>query len=219
MYNIKVLLAGDFAIMRDGSSELIRREPDIEVVGEASDGEEAVKLATECQPNVLVMDITMPKCNCIEAIKRIKELQPSISILILTTYNYDQYISTLLELGIAGYLPKCVRVHELIDAIQRVYLGGSVLHPVIASRIVEHPKFSTLTDNKAVVPLSKREIEILRLATTGISNKDLANQLNLSHRTIQVHWGNIFNKLGVASRIEAILYGLRSGWFTLQELP
>ncbi len=219
MYNIKVLLAGDFTIMRDGSAELIRREPDIEVVGEASDGEEAIKLAIESQPNVLVMDITMPKCNCIEAIKRIKELQPSISILILTTYNYDQYISTLLELGIAGYLPKCVRVHELIDAIQRVYLGGSVLHPVIASRIVENPKFSTLTDNKAVVPLSKREIEILRLATTGISNKDIANQLNLSHRTIQVHWGNIFNKLGVASRIEAILYGLRSGWFALQELP
>lgn len=195
MYKIRVLLAGDYTIMRGGTAERIQSETDMEVVGEVSDGEEALKLAIESHPNVLVMDITMPKLNCIEAIKRIKKLQPSVAILILTTYDYDQYISTLLEVGIAGYLPKCVRVHELIDAIQRVYVGGSVLHPVIASRIIEHPKFSTLTDNKAVVPLSKREIEVLRLATTSISNKDLADQLNLSHRTIQVHWGNIFNKL------------------------
>lgn len=218
MDKIKVLLAGDNEIMGESTAEIIQRETDMEVVGEASDGEEVVKLATESQPNVLVIDITMPKLNGIESIKRIKELQPSIAVLILTTYDYDQYVSTLLEVGIAGYLPKCVRVHELIDAIHQVYVGGSVLHPIIASRLIEHPKFSIPTDTKALVSLSEREMEVLRLAATGINTRDLAHQLNLSYRTIQVHWGNIFNKLGVASRLEAILYGLRRGWFTLQEL-
>ena len=219
MDKIKVLLAEDHTIVREGTREFVRRESDMEVVGEASDGEEAVKLATELQPDVIVMDIHMPKLNGIEATKRIKELYPSIAVLILTAYDYDQYIFALLEAGAAGYLLKGVRVRELIDAIRAVYAGESVLHPVVARRVIDRLISPSPTETQAITPLSKREMEVLKLAATGVSNKDIAEQLFLSPRTIQVHLGNIFNKLGVASRTEAILHGLRRGWLSLEDLP
>jgi len=219
MDKIRVLLAEDHTIVREGTREFVRRESDMEVVGEASDGEEAVKLATELQPDVIVMDIHMPKLNGIEATKRIKELYPSIAVLILTAYDYDQYIFALLEAGAAGYLLKGVRVRELIDAIRAVYAGESVLHPVVARRVIDRLISPSPTETQAITPLSKREMEVLKLAATGVSNKDIAEQLFLSPRTIQVHLGNIFNKLGVASRTEAILHGLRRGWLSLEDLP
>ncbi|MBA7628476.1 Transcriptional regulatory protein DegU [subsurface metagenome] len=219
MDKIKVLLAEDHVIVREGTREFVQREPDMEVVGEAGDGEEAVKLATELQPDVVVMDIAMPKLNGIEATKRIKELYPSIAVLILTAYDYDQYIFALLEAGAAGYLLKGVRVRELIDAIRAVYAGESVLHPVIARRVIDRLVSPSPTETQTTEPLSEREIEVLKLAAKGISNKDIAEQLFLSPRTVQAHLGNIFNKLGVASRTEAILYGLRRGWLTLEDLP
>lgn len=219
MAKIKVLLTDDHVMVREGTREFIQREPDMEVVGEASDGEEAIKLASELQPDVVVMDIAMPKLNGIEATKRIKELYPSIAVLILTAYDYDQYIFALLEAGAAGYLLKGVRVHELIDAIRAVYAGESVLHPVIARRVIDRLISPTPTETGATEPLSERETEVLKLAAQGISNKDIAEHLFLSPRTVQAHLGNIFNKLGVASRTEAILYGLRRGWLTLEDLP
>jgi len=219
MGKIRVLLAEDHVIVREGTSEFVQREPDMEVVGEAGDGEEAVKLATELQPDVVVMDIRMPKLNGVEATKRIKELYPSIAVLILTAYDYDQYIFALLEAGAAGYLLKGVRARELIDAIRAVYAGESVLHPVVARRVIERLISSSPAETKVIGPLSEREMEVLNLAAKGISNKDIAEQLFLSPRTVQVHLGNIFNKLGVASRTEAILYGLRRGWLSLEDLP
>ena len=219
MDKIRVLLANNYSITREDTAKFIQREPDMDVVAEASDGEEAIKLAIESQPNVVVMDITMPKLNGIEATKRIKKLYPSIAVLILTAYDYDQYIFNLLEAGAAGYLPKCVGVHELIDAIRAVYTGESVLHPVIARRVIEYLKSCVPTKIKTVEALTEREMEVLCLASTGINNKNIADQLLLSPRTIQGHLRHIFKKLGVASRTEAILYGLRKGWFTLQDLP
>jgi len=219
MGKIRVLLAEDHVIVREGTSEFVQREPDMEVVGEAGDGEEAVKLATELQPDVVVMDIRMPKLNGVEATKRIKELYPSIAVLILTAYDYDQYIFALLEAGAAGYLLKGVRARELIDAIRAVYAGESVLHPVVARRVIERLISPSPAETKVIGPLSEREMEVLNLAAKGISNKDIAEQLFLSPRTVQVHLGNIFNKLGVASRTEAILYGLRRGWLSLEDLP
>jgi len=219
MDKIKVLLAEDHAMVREGTREFVQREPDMEVVGEAGDGEEAIKLATELQPDVVIMDIAMPKLNGIEATKRIKELYPSTAVLILTAYDYDQYIFALLEAGAAGYLLKGVRVHELIDAIRAVYAGESVLHPVIARRVLDRLVSPSPNEAKTIGLLSEREIEVLKLAAKGISNKDIAEQLFLSPRTVQSHLGNIFNKLGVASRTEAILYGLRRGWLALEDLP
>lgn len=221
MDKIRVLLAEDHTIVRKGISEFVQREPDMEVIGEVGDGEEAIKMTAELQPDIVVMDIVMPNLNGIEATKRIKELYPSVAVLILTAYDYDQYIFALLEAGAAGYLMKGARVSELIDAIRAVYAGESVLHPVIARRVIDRmislaPKFSEPQEAEA---LSGREMEVLKLTAKGISNKEIAEQLFLSQRTVQAHLGNIFNKLGVASRTEAVLYGLRRGWFTMKDLP
>jgi NarL family two-component system response regulator LiaR len=219
MDKIKVLLAEDHVIVREGTREFVQREPDMEVVGEAGDGEEAVKLATKLKPDVIVMDIAMPKLNGIEATKKIKALLPSTAILILTAYDYDQYIFALLEAGAAGYLLKGVQVREVIDAIRAVYAGESVLHPVVARRVVDRIVSPGSSETQVSELLSEREMEVLKLAATGVSNKEIARQLFLSPRTVQVHLGNIFSKLGVASRTEAILYGLKRGLLTLEDLP
>jgi len=219
MTKIRILLAEDHAIMREGVREFIKRETDMEVVGEAGDGEEAVRLAAQLKPDVIVMDIRMPKLNGIEATKQIKSQLPKTAILILTAYDSDQYIFALLDAGAAGYLLKGIRTHELIDAIRAVYAGESVLHPVIASRVIRRVITPATAGSKGVEPLSDREMEILKIAAKGVSNKDIAEQLFLSPRTVQVHLGNIFNKLGVASRTEAVLFGLKRGWLTLEDLP
>lgn len=221
MDKIKVLLAEDHVIVREGTRDLIQRQPDMEVVGEAGDGEEAVELTAKLRPNVVIMDIAMPKLNGIEATKQIKQLNPAVAVLVLTAYPNEEYIFVLLEAGAAGYLLKNVRGSQLIDAIRAVNSGESVLHPTIARRVIERLTFpaTSRTKAQAIEPLSEREVDVLKLAAKGISNKDIAEQLFLSPRTVQVHLGHIFNKLGVASRTEAVLYGLRRGWLMLEDLP
>jgi NarL family two-component system response regulator LiaR len=218
---IKILLAEDHVIVREGTRELVQHQPDMEVVAEADDGEEAVQLTAKLQPDVVIMDIAMPKLNGIEATKQIKALYPATAVLILTAYDDDQYILALLEAGAAGYLLKTVRGHELIDAIRAVYVGESVLHPKIARKILSHfmPLAAKPSEERIAELLSERELEVLKLAAKGMSNKDIAEQLFLSVRTVQTHLANIFTKLDVGSRTEAILYGLRRGWFTLEDLP
>ena len=219
MEKIRVLLAEDHVVVREGTRELIRREHDMEVVGEAGDGEEAIELATKLRPDVVIMDIAMPKVNGIEATKRIKEQYPTTAVLILTAYDNEQYIFALLEAGAAGYLLKNVRRSELIDAVRAVYAGESVLHPVVARKVLQRFRGAkgAVGEEMSREILSERELEVLRLASKGISNKDIAKELVLSVRTVQAHLGNIFNKLGVGSRTEAVLYALRRGWVSLEE--
>ncbi|MBA7622284.1 Transcriptional regulatory protein DegU [subsurface metagenome] len=218
---IGILLAEDHVIVREGTRELLQREADMEVVGEAGDGEEAVELTRRLKPNVVVMDIAMPKLNGIEATKQIKRTHPATVVLILTAYDNDQYIAALLDAGAAGYLLKNVRGDELIDAIRAVFAGESILQPSIARRVIEQLRPTTLQLEEAltVSPLSERETEVLKLAAKGVSNRDISQRLYLSNRTVQSHLSNIFKKLVVASRTEAILYGLRRGWFTMEDLP
>ncbi len=220
MDKIKVLLAEDHVIVREGTRELVMREPDMTVVGEAGDGEEAVELANRLHPDVIVMDINMPKLNGIEATKQIKALYPATAVLILTAYDNEQYIFALLEAGAAGYLLKNVRGGELVDAIRAVNAGESVLHPSIARRVIGRliSPAASQAGGAAVELLSERELDVLKLAAKGLSNKDIAEELFLSPRTVQTHLSNIFNKLDVGSRTEAILHGLREGWFNLEEL-
>ena len=220
MDKIKVLLAEDHVVVREGTRELIQHEDDMEVVGEAGDGEEAVALAPQTKPNVIIMDVNMPKLNGIEATKQIKAIMPSVAILVLTAYDNDQYVSALLEAGAAGYLLKNIKGRELIDAVRAVNAGESVLHPKIARKVLNRFATSgTKTEGEPVVNiLSERELEVLKLAAKGLSNRDIAEQLFLSIRTVQAHLGNIFNKLDVGSRTEAILYGLKKGWFSVEDL-
>jgi len=219
MNKIRVIIADDHTIVREGTRRVLEAEKDIEIVGEASDGEEAVNQATKLKPNVAIMDIAMPKLNGVEATRQIKSLLPSTAILILSAYDNDQYIFGILEAGAAGYLLKNVRSSELVDAIRAVYNGESVLHPVIARKVLQ--RFGPSPGQaKAGSPelLSERELEVLKLAAKGISNRDIADELCLSARTVQAHLANIFSKLQVGSRTEAILHGLKEGWYTLEEI-
>jgi len=218
MKKITILLVEDHVVVRESIRQFLEREEKLEVVGEAGDGEEAVQMASQLKPDVIIMDISMPKLNGIEATKRIKALQPSAAILILTAYDYEQYIFPLLEAGAAGYLLKDVSSRELISAIETVYRGEAVLHPAVARKVMQRLTKAEPTEERASDLLSKRELAILKMAAKGMSNSDIAEELHLSARTVESHLGSIFNKLGVGSRTEAVIKAMKKGWFTLEEL-
>jgi DNA-binding NarL/FixJ family response regulator len=218
---IRVMLVEDHILVREGTRELLDQEEDIQVVTEAGDGEEAVQLAAEHKPDVVIMDIAMPKLNGIEATKQIKAMNPATAVLVLTAYDDDQYIFAFLEVGAAGYLLKDVSTEDLIRAIREVHAGESVLHPTVARKVIDHfshqPKAESTQKNGALEELTSREMEALTLAAKGMTNREIADQLTISVRTVQVHLSNIFSKLGVGSRTEAVLYALRKGWITLED--
>jgi DNA-binding NarL/FixJ family response regulator len=221
MEKIKVLIADDHAVVREGTRQILEQEPDIDVVAEAADGEEAVRLAGSSKPDVAIIDIAMPGVDGIEATRRIKSLYPSVAVLILSAYDDDQFIFSLLEAGAAGYLLKSIRGRELIDAVRQVHAGESVLHPAIARKVLNRfvPSTEKPTRQKPADLLSERELAVLRLATRGLSNQEIADELCLSLRTVQAHLGHIFNKLQVSSRTEAVVHALKQGWVTLEDIP
>jgi DNA-binding NarL/FixJ family response regulator len=217
---ITVLLADDHVLLRQGTRELLEREDDLKVIGEAGDGEEAVHLAQDLHPHVVIMDIAMPKLNGIEATRRIKEKQPDTAVLILSAYDDDQYVFAILEAGAAGYLLKDVPSQELVEAIRAVHAGESILHPTIARKVINRfasPRGPGVLGVEAD-QLSEREMEVLKLAAQGMSNMEIANELALSVRTIQGHLSNIFSKMQVGSRTEAVIQALQRGWFTLEDI-
>lgn len=221
MATIKILIADDHAVVREGTRHILEQEQGLEVVAEAADGEEAVSLATELKPDVAIIDIAMPNLDGIEATRQIKTLCPGVTVLILSAYDDDQFVFSLLEAGAAGYLLKDVRGRELVDAVRAVHAGESVLHPSIARKVLNR-FVSTSEKPKKQEPLetlSEREKDVLRLATKGLSNRDIADQLCLSIRTVQGHLTHVFNKLGVGSRTEAVVRGLKEGWITLDDVP
>ncbi|MFC2019355.1 response regulator [Chloroflexota bacterium] len=217
---IKVLLAEDHAITRQGIRRLLEDESDIEVIGEATDGEAAVKMATDLESDVVIIDIAMPKLNGIEATRQIKLIRPATAVLVLSAYDDDEYVFGLLEAGAAGYLLKTASGDELTKAIRAVNNGEPVLDPVIARKVINRFRSpgKTHVTGKSSITLSEREMSVLKLAATGISNRAIADKLHLSNRTIEGHLRTIFNKLGVGSRTEAVLYGLRKGWFALEDI-
>jgi NarL family two-component system response regulator LiaR len=218
--NITILLADDHVLLRQGTRELLEREDDMVVVGEAGDGEEAVRLTAELHPHVIIMDIAMPKMNGIEATRRIKQIFPDTAVLILSAYDDDQYVFAILEAGAAGYLLKDVPSQELVEAIRAVHAGESILHPAIARKVVNRFASPQGLGPAAVEAdqLSDREMEVLKLAAQGMTNMEIAKELDLSVRTIQGHLSNIFSKMQVGSRTEAVIQGLRRGWFTLEDI-
>jgi DNA-binding NarL/FixJ family response regulator len=221
MEKIRMLIADDHTVLREGTRKLLEEQEDMEVIAEAVDGEEAVQLATELRPDVVLMDIAMPNLDGISATRLIKQQCPDINVLILSAYDDDQFVFKLLQAGAAGYLLKNVHSQELIAGVRSVYHGESVLHPTIArkvlSRFVHAPEsLSTLANPGG---LTDREIEFLRLMTRGLSNKAIASELSLSVRTVQGHLRHIFKKLGVGSRTEAVIHALKENLVSLDEVP
>jgi two-component system, NarL family, response regulator LiaR len=215
---IKILLADDHAVVREGIRRVMEQEADFEVVAEAEDGEKAVKLAAECSPDVALIDIVMPKLNGIEATKRIKESCPGVAVLVLSAYDDDQFVFSLLEAGAAGYLLKSVHGRKLVAAIRAVHEGEAVLHPSILGKFLRRSTHGSDKTAPVGANLSEREIEVLKLATRSLSNGDIAKELGLSLRTVQAHFTNACKKLQVSSRTEAVLCGLKEGWLSLDDI-
>lgn len=220
METIRILIADDHAFVREGTRRILEQEPDLEVVAEAGDGEEAVKLACDLKPDVALVDVAMPRIDGIEATRRIKAQCPAVAVLVLSAYDDDQFVFGLLEAGAAGYLLKSVRGQEIVDAIRAVHAGESVLHPSVARKVLN--RFAGVSgkprERKSLDLLTEREMDVLKLVTKGLSNKDIAEGLCLSVRTVQGHLANIFNKLRVSSRTEAVVHALKEGWVTLDDV-
>jgi len=221
MEKIRVIIADDHAVVREGTRHILEQEADIQVVGEARDGAEAVALAETLQPDVAIVDISMPVVSGIEATERIKASRPGTAVLILTSYDDDRYVFALLQAGAAGYLLKDVPSEEVVRAVRSVYAGEPVLHPAIARKVLarfaaEAQSGYAVRDGERL--LTDRELDILRLAACGLSNADIAIRLSVSMRTVQAHLTQVFNKLGVGSRTEAVIGGLRRGILHLEDL-
>ena len=216
---IRILLADDHALVRQGTRELLEQQEDLEVVAEASDGKEAVQLTLRERPDVVIIDFAMPELNGIEATRQIKAVAPNIAVLVLTAYDSEQYVFAFLEAGAAGYLLKDVSVDELIKAVRAVYAGESVLHPAITRKVIS--RFARPGERQGPAngldQITDRELEVLRLAAKGMSNRDIARELDISMRTVQTHLSNVFSKMGVGSRTEAVMLGLRKGLITLED--
>jgi DNA-binding NarL/FixJ family response regulator len=216
----RVVIADDHPMFRAGVRERLEKlDSGIDVVGEASDGQEAYELCGRLRPDVLLLDIAMPRLNGIEATRKIKAEWPEIGILVLTLYDDEQYIYALIDAGAAGYLLKTADGSELADAVHRVRQGEAVLSPAVTQKVLSRMAHGGRPAEQPVPsPLSEREHEVLRLAARGASNKVIAHELEVSVRTVHAHMRHIFNKLGVASRTEAVMLGVRRDWLQVSDV-
>lgn len=214
---IRVLLADDHALVREGTRRLLEAESDVEVVAEAASGEEAVAAVRDVQPDIAIMDIAMPGIGGIEATRTIKTYCPKTAVLVLSAYDDEPYLIALLEAGAAGFLLKNVHGQELINAIRAVFRGESVLQPTLTEKIMRRLTSRTAPAHRTADILSDREFDVLCLAARGLSNKEIARRMGLSIRTVHSHLANIFTKMQVGSRTEAVLLALREGMISLQD--
>ena len=210
MEPITVLLAEDHAVVREATAEIIDHQSDMRVVGQAGTGEEAVQLARQRRPDVVVMDIAMPHRDGLEATRRITAECPKCRILVLTAREEEHFIIKLLQAGALGYLPKTVALDELLNAIRSVARGDSVLPPRIASVVLLHLAGEQSRASTGS-PLSDRELEVLELAAQGLTNREIAKRLSISARTVEAHLTHVYNKLGVASRTQAVVSAIQRG--------
>jgi DNA-binding NarL/FixJ family response regulator len=214
--SIGVLLADDQALVRSGFRLIIETRPDLNVVGEAENGEAAVQLASELEPDVILMDIRMPELDGIEATKRIIASGSTARILILTTFDLDEYVYAAIRAGASGFLLKDVRPADLVDAIRLIANGNALLGPTVTQRLLE--RFANAGDaddakqaSEGIASLTEREHEILRLLAAGLSNAELARNLVLSETTIKTHVSNILRKLRVRDRVQAVIAAYDGG--------
>ena len=220
---IRVLIADDHQVVREGLTSVLESKGDIEVVGLAADGKEAVCKARELSPDVIIMDISMPNMNGVEATRQIKKESPQIGIVVLTMYGDEEYIFDLVRAGAGSYLLKDTDSAQIAKAIRAVSKGESMIHPSIAAKILN--EFSQLSsgkvpksakNTKSEEELSEREITVLKLMADGKSNKEIANELELSDKTIKNHIHHIFQKLNVTDRTKAVISAVRMGLIDLK---
>jgi two-component system, NarL family, response regulator NreC len=216
MSKLHILLADDHAVVREGLKTLINGQTDMQVIGEASDGASALRLAADCQPDVVIMDISMPELNGAQATAQLRQECPNIKVLALSVHEDTGYLRKLLEAGAAGYVLKRSAADALIQAIRTIAAGGVFLDPLLAGKIADNLIGASGDDRAApAAALSERETDVMRLIAQGYSNKEIAGLLNLSVKTVETYKARAMEKLGLDSRVAIVRYALRQGW--LQE--
>ena len=208
---IRIVIAEDHVVVRKGLYSLLDHEPDISVVGEAVDGEEAVALTKQLNPDLVVMDIRMEKMNGVEATRIIRETCPETSILVLTGFGDEDILQEAMRAGAHGFLLKDASPDELIDAIHRLIKGGSLVSPRLLRRLFDEYSRSEETEDVEYKKLTPREMEILKLLTTGLRNEEIARTLVISEKTVKTHLARIYSKLQIHGRSQAIIYAFRKG--------
>jgi len=209
---IKVILADDHQIVRAGIRQLLESAKDIQVIAEAGDGEEAQALIQQHKPDVAVLDIQMPKASGIEVTRWVRSHLPEVGVLILTAYDDEPYVMAVLQAGANGYVLKTARTEELIQAVHDVHEGKSALGPTVTQKLMSN--LFKRSEKTTVEPLTERELDVLRLAAKGFTNKAIGVQLSISDRTVQGHLAHIFAKLQANSRTEAVMRGVSLGWIS-----
>ncbi|GAB4331347.1 MAG: response regulator transcription factor [Dehalococcoidia bacterium] len=215
MKPLRVLIAEDHAVVREGTRDILDREEGITVVGEAADGQEAADLAAALQPDIVVLDLRLPVLSGIEAARRIRKLAPSTRILVLSAYDDEDYVLAAMEAGASGYLLKTAHSEEVIGAIYAISRGEVVLQQSVASMLWKARTPAHAQHQRDLDEPTEREMQVLRLAARGLRNKEIARSLQVSVRTVEGHLSHLFNKLGVTSRTEAIVLGAARGWYAI----
>ena len=211
------MLADDHVLVRQGIRQFLEEAGDIRVIAEAGDGAEALRLAQQLGPDIVVMDINMPKVTGVEATRRIKQHLPDVKVLVLTAYDDPPYIRALLQSGADGYILKTAPSEELVKAVRDVQRGLKALSPAVTTELVRqvtHP--GQMGGAADVDALTERELDVLRLAARGMTNREIGSTLHISHRTVQGHLANVYEKLHAGSRTEAVTEALKRGWIVVE---
>lgn len=214
---IRILVADDHPLFREGLCRLFQDEEGMECVAMAEDGEEAIRLTEELEPDVAILDVNMPKLTGIDAARQIKKNCPKTAVLMLSAYKYNHYVITSIQAGVDGYLLKNTPRAELIEAIRMIKSGKGIFNIDAISKVLHRISGADGTKPGAK-ELRKRELEVLKLAARGLSNKQISTELNITDNTVGTHLVNIFRKLGVESRTEAALYALKEGLITIDDI-